>query len=328
MGFNDILANIHDSGTAINMQDTPGANDSNYIEINSKRQFIPSSDFDTVIAYEGDINTQIVTFKCAKTYDGHDLSACDGKIIRWKNLKSGVEGVSVLTSSPATDLILIWEVPADACTIAGAIEISIEIYDLNGSGKKVYSWNTASYNGLSIGKSMNSVAVGNTIPADKILLIDADTKKIIAPVGYNNTICNYGEKGFVEVYFLIDKIIFNKFSNDPSVSIYVKMNEYFGNDLQNVTISDYENGMKLITWAVPAGITAGKPGPGEIQIAVSISDGSNFWNTNTYSKLMVANSILGIPEETQEEWSLFTDMINNQIDFYLQNNNFIIDAND
>ena len=41
------------------------------------------------------------TFECIKQYDSHDLSACDKKILKWKNLKSGNEGTfSLITQVP------------------------------------------------------------------------------------------------------------------------------------------------------------------------------------------------------------------------------------
>ena len=84
MDFDAALQLLHDNAT---MQDTDSM-----IEINNKRQFVVPSDFDTVIAYEGDANSQIVTFKCVRYADGHDLSKCLKKILRWKNLSSKTEG--------------------------------------------------------------------------------------------------------------------------------------------------------------------------------------------------------------------------------------------
>jgi hypothetical protein len=101
-----------------------------------------------------------------------------------------------------------WEVPAEACTQAGTLEISISIYDKSGN-QVVFSWNTAKYAGLTIGGSLESVGF-EFPPKDEILVIDRDTKSIVAPAGYNNTICNYGEVGVTEVYFLVNRYLGKK----------------------------------------------------------------------------------------------------------------------
>jgi hypothetical protein len=51
--------------------------------------------------------------------DGHNLSACGYKELKWKNKASGVEGVSKLLStgiSVGNSFDMTWEVPSDACT--------------------------------------------------------------------------------------------------------------------------------------------------------------------------------------------------------------------
>ena len=125
--FSDLISSLHSNAA---LQDI--ASDTNIITINEKRQFIPGADFNTTIAYEGDINSQIITFRCVTTQDGHNLSACVNKELKWKNKTSGVEGVSKLLStdiSVGNSFDMTWEVPSDACTQAGTLEISVSIYD-------------------------------------------------------------------------------------------------------------------------------------------------------------------------------------------------------
>ena len=338
MSFAQILQGIH--SYPVEPKDAD-AKDS-YIEINKQRQFVPTENFDLTVAYEGDVNTQIITFKCPNSYEGHSFDECQ-KILRWKNLADGAEGVTFLSSAMETDLmVLTWELPAEACVTAGTLQIAIEIYDSqdwdDGTTRKRYSWNTPPYSGLQIGKSLNSVAL-LTIPTDKLLLVDTDTKNILAPTGYNNTICSYGEVGFAKVYFLVDKEVFDNFGDDkdgPIINVYVKMNGYLGcdssnkdPDKNNITVEEHQSGKKLVIWNVPAGVTAGRPGPGEMQIMLNItnSKATKSWSTNTYSGLKVAESILGIPAQGGSEWDLLTDLINGEIKEYLEESNFIIDAN-
>jgi hypothetical protein len=57
---------------------------------------------------------------------------------------------------------------------------------------------------LSVGKSINTVDY--SLPAkDEILIIDRETKNILAPNGYNNLVCNRGEVGIAHLYFLVNK---------------------------------------------------------------------------------------------------------------------------
>ena len=151
--FQGLIDSLH-SGVSDTIEEAK-----NIIEINEKRQFVPK-EFDTVIAYEGDINCQIITFKSIRYFDEHDLSACQNHEIRWKNLTSGIEGTSKLSIAAEhiteTSFCAAWEIPSELCTQAGTIEISIAYYDKDGE-VIVFSWNTGNYTGLSVGKSMDSV---------------------------------------------------------------------------------------------------------------------------------------------------------------------------
>lgn len=319
----------------------------NYITINEKRQFIPGDTFDTVIAYEGDINSQLITFRCVKSLDGHNLNECNYHKLRWKNLSSGAEGVSILTVVSDGDnkyFPLIWEVPSEACTQAGTIEISISIYDIDESAV-VFSWNTASYSGLTVAPSMSEVNY-ETPAKNEILIIDRDTRNIIAPNGYNNTICNYGEIGVGEIYFLVNRYLGKRKEidvlEDATISIYIAMNDNFGCDTSDTgrisktkyTLDksiDYKDGLVLITWEVPPSITAGTNGPNNFSIMVSFEkkvEGNlqYKWNSNTYTSLNIGDSLYQV-EGDAENWNLMDDYINIQIENFLEEHNFIIDAN-
>lgn len=320
MSFADELKNIHTGISPEDQSDTDPLNIS-YITINKDRQLVPDTGFNTTIAYEGDINTQIITFVCLKEYDGHSLENCNNKVVRWKNIASGAEGISNLTvNTDYSDFRLAWEVPAEACTTAGTLEISIEIFDMS-NNKKVFSWNTANYSGLQIGKSMNSVSTGNTIPTDQILIVNEDTKDIVAPLGYNNVLCNYGEKGLTKVYFLVSEEVFDIIGSEPALNVCVRMNGYFGTE-SNIDVEDYIiKGKKLVTWTVSEAVTAGAAGPGSLQIALTITNPNKIWSTNVYNNLKVNESIILGGNSGDAE--LTTDIIKK----YFEEHSFIIDAN-
>jgi hypothetical protein len=153
--FSDIISKLHSTvAESANNLDENGKVKNALIINSSKRQISATEDFDTIIAYEGDINSQIITIQCPRYHDEHDLSACGHKELKWKNVEGGTEGVSTLkTITPGTEdtnFYMQWEVPADTCAKSGGLKISISIYDKNGD-YTVFSWNTAEYTGLSIG---------------------------------------------------------------------------------------------------------------------------------------------------------------------------------
>lgn len=338
--FSKLIGDLHDNAVL-----TDSVSDDTILIVDNKRQITAGKSFDTVVAYEGDINSQIVTIKINRTYDAHDLSMCTYKELRWKNLGSGVEGVSNLivdNTNTSTDfLYLNWEVPSDACTQAGTLEISLTFYDKSGE-YIAFAWNTAKYSGLSVGKTTESVNFAFP-PKDEILMIDKDTKNIIAPVGYNNTICTYGDIGIVEVYFLINRYLGKRndldvFAEDTTITIYVIMNEQRGldDDTNRITKQLYteeiternKEGLILISWKVPAGITAGSNGPTSLSIMIGIEQGDKKWFSNTYSQLKVGANLFGAELGNPKDWGLLEEQVSQAIEEYFNKNNFIIETNE
>lgn len=314
------------------------------IRINEKRQFAPGSQFDTVIAFEGDINSQIITFECIKQYDSHDLSACDKKILKWKNLKSGNEGTfSLITQVPqdSNTFYLSWEVAPDACTEAGTLEISIEFCDFDIENKKVFSWNTSSYKGLSIGSSIASVNF-EFPPRDEILVINKESRSIVAPSDYNNTVCSYGDIGVAKVYFLIDRYLGRKTDDfdvmKSEIAIYAKhskedyvYNKKLDKTLYTSEIDREKEGKVFITWEVPEEITAGEtPWIGNFEIYLRFTESGKVWNTRVYKNLMVEDIPFSVisPDGEEVHISTLQDFVNQYIDDYIEDNYFEIDTND
>lgn len=312
--FDDLLSGLH-NGTA-KLADSR-EDDNGIIIINDKRQFQPSVDFDTTIAYEGDINSQIVTFKLPRYHDKHDLSGCQFKQVRWKNLGSGMENTSDLKidGEPTTDnFYLTWEVPSEACTAAGRLEISISCYDKTTDTSYIaYSWNTALYTGLSIGASI--ATVGHTFPAKSdILIIDKETKNIVAPSGYNSTICVLGDVGTVHVYFLVNRFLgsdgsFDILGEGIEPAMYIIANNERRKDTSCLELKTYteeledrsREGLVFIDWAVPSELTSGALNANDFEIAIEFakvirteneSIVEKRWLSNPYNGLKIGKSIL------------------------------------
>lgn len=338
--FSDLISSLHSNAA---LQDI--ASDTNIITINDKRQFIPGSDFNTIIAYEGDINSQIITFRCVTTQDGHNLSACDYKELKWKNKASGIEGVSKLlsTDSPVDNSFdMTWEVPSDACTQAGTLEISVTIYDKT-NNQVVFSWNTAKYTGLTIGGSLESVGF-EFPPKDEILVVDRDTKSILAPIGYNDIICNHGEVGMGEIYFLVNRYlgknremdVMNELT-DISIHYIIDDTTHYKDDktsnriekkLYTAEINNRNSeGLVFIKWTVPDFVTSGTAKPEDIKVAISIHSNSKTWYSNTYSNLKIGDNVFRVVDSENDIPESLEEHITEIMDSYLSGNEFIIDGN-
>jgi hypothetical protein len=96
ISFDELLANLHQGSALIDEEQK-------FITINEKREFFIPEGYNTTIAYEGDINSQIITFDLPKFHEGHNLTDCDNKILYWKNLSSGIEGKSDLKQVSTQD---------------------------------------------------------------------------------------------------------------------------------------------------------------------------------------------------------------------------------
>lgn len=342
--FDDILKNLHNNSTL--------SDSDQMIEITAQRTFNVPANYNTVLGYAGDVNSQIVTFKFPLKHEGHNLSECQYKIIKWKNNSSRAEGQSNLQikSTSKDNWTATWEVPPDVMTAAGNIEIAIEIYDEVYS-KIAFSWNTPFYSGFSIGETLTEIGKNSrtlsgsysTHPAkNEILNIDTNSRSIIAPVGYNYSICNYGEIGFSTIYFEINKYIRNQDLMLGNSEIYVQVS--FGEDqaVQDfliskkeifVSSSDSQNGKLLLSWDVPESITNNQQnyvGPITIAIKVLRVSYTNLtkrveavWSTTPFSGLLI-NPSLALNDASEfipREEIIIEDEINK----YFQNNFLIIE---
>jgi hypothetical protein len=204
--FNTLLNNLH-GGSGRPLADQ----ESSYVEINTRRQFYVSSTYNTIIAYEGDTNSQLIVFNCPKYHENHDLSACTYKKLRWRNIVARTEGLSDLsTSANPNDTnaqLLTWIVPPEAFTKSGNIDLTISCYDLDENNKTAFAWNTGTFSELKVGKTIGVGGIqGNTgnqlrQAKNEILFIDLEHRSIVAPEDYNYIIASYGETGITKVYF-------------------------------------------------------------------------------------------------------------------------------
>lgn len=264
--FDEMLKALHSGADLVDEEQA--------IVIDRTRQFILPENFNAVIAYEGDVNSQIITFHCPKIWERHDLSSCIYKTLYWKNKNSGLEGTSPLTPGSAptdtTQQSLLWAVPPEAFSKSGVLEISISLYDLY-NGKIAFAWNTPTFSGLSVGASMQEVGYKNPndikarlSPArNEILLVDLERRNIIAPQGYNFTVANYGEVGVSTIHFQVNRYYKDLDINDGELTILASLNEkiYPSKIIEEYKFLIYTDesegdGILQFDWEIPEYITA------------------------------------------------------------------------
>ena len=336
-GFDDILSNLHNNADDAKLNDSD-----DIVRITNKRIFEIPQDYNTILGYAGDINSQVVTFELPERHENHNLLACEYKILNWKNLSSGVEGNSDLlpTTKPAQ---FKWEVPPEAMTQAGKIEIAISLYDIK-NNNIAFSWNTATYSGFSIGSSFvhtGSAWTNGRLPAkDEILNIDIEGRQIVAPQGYNRIICNYGDIGTSKVFFVVNKYVRGIEILDDNTEVYV--NVVFDSEttewkkIEKSAIVPYsENGNKVvICWNVSSDITNNNQKyVGNIGISLKFEkkveeDIVQRWVTSSYTQLQIGsslmlNTVIDIVERDEE---IVERAIEGAIDNYFDEHYFITEG--
>lgn len=325
--FDEILSQLHDKATLVDKQ--PDGTDSPVITINEKREFDIPSNYNTVLAYAGDVNSQIVTFQIDRYQDGHDLGACAYKKLVWKNLTSDYEGASDLIldeiTAEDTELIARWQVPAAAFAHAGQLEIAVSIYDLIGD-KIGYSWNTATSTAFSVGATTSDLDYSGDdfyIPAKNEILYINENRQITMPNGYNPIIANYGDIGTSKVYFRVKSNIagIDVLDDKTSISVLINFNdcttsESIGLGQRKSFVESVGDEYVILEWNVSRAITDNNDfyfGP--ITIGLSFSTTTLKWSTLPFSGLLI-NEALVEGNETREERIPFLvqTLTNNEID--------------
>lgn len=339
--FDEILEKLHNNAVLQDVDET--------IIITSTRQFQVPSTYNLTVGYAGDVNSQIVTFQLPLTHEQHSLFECEYKKLKWKNTSSGAEGFSTLRNinNASNGWTCQWEIPPEAMTQAGNLEIAIVLYDLAKSGKIAFAWNTPVYKGFLIGQSFMDIGLilgeNETMPAaDEILTINTETRMIVAPKGYNTTVANYGDKGISKVYFQVDKYIRGINVLESEIIINVQFNSDITDKtyLENAVKPLTEDGNKvLICWDIANQITNNAAYyTGQFTISVTFiaknQEKEKKWTSASYSKLSIGDSLLLTDENhiAERDESIIDkaverhigESVEQHIDTYFEQNEFSI----
>jgi hypothetical protein len=288
--FDQLLASI-------NLTD----DESEAIEIRADRTFVLPEGYNTTIAYEGDVNSQIVRFKIPNKHEGYSLSACANKKLTWYNKDTKASGVSDLKQEDMD--LLVWYVPAEVLAKAGTLDISISLYSIDASGKVTFAWNTGTFSQLKIASTMDTInsypfAEDLRIPnKDEILFINLEGRNIVAPKGFNTTVANFHEIGLASVYFQMNSQYKDWVLTPDSITIEIL--SIIGENKVVTGITNEEiffapgtpgDSMLCFKWDIPPAITTGSTGAFTIAIVVKSTDGTKIWRSSPYRDLMVGET--------------------------------------
>ena len=315
--FDEILNDIH-NGLGVKPEDEDIAENSlGPIVVTNKRTFELPKDFNSTIGYVGDVNSQIITFSLPTTCDGHDLTKCQYKVLKWKNKASNLEGQdNLITIETSSQHLVQWQVQPEVFTKDGKLEIVISLYDIK-NGKVAFSWNTSPLTQLSVGN--NSYEVGTILtdiqlPAkNEILLINEETRSIVMPSGYNPVIANLGDVDTSVIFFQAPANIrgINLLDENTEVNVHIGANgsvwkEKITNiSAENANIASYNSLVNLL-WFPSSELTNNDDKYfGNITISISFEGNNKYWITSQLNKLKIGEAVIGsedlIPEESGKQ---------------------------
>ena len=139
---------------------------------------------------------------------------------------------------------------------------------------------------------------------DEILDVVTDTRMIVAPVGYRDTIANYGDVGVSQVYFSIDKNIhgIDLTQEKTEISINIQRNDFTVSNTiakENKVLFSQNSSKVLLIWDVPPELTNGidnenNPIYGKFTISITLTnaDKTKKWSSSPYENLTIGESIL------------------------------------
>ena len=317
ISFDNLIKSLHD-GTGEALKDA----ETRVISINEKRQFIVPEGYNLDLAYEGDVNSQIVSFRLPKKYEGHNLVDCGTKIINWKNLISGNEDWSELIPfipdwidklETEKFQFLKWIVPPAAFTKAGTIQVSISIYDFQ-DNKLAFAWNTAPFSGFNVRQTLTEIgykgenSVHPTIAKNELLYIDEERHNIVAPQGYNFVFSTYGSNNTATLHFqTVDNLGGIELSdNNTIIKVITKIKDRTKTSVvskDSIHSSFYDTletkkGLIEFNWIVPEEVISNDLDyTGVITISLEVENGNKKWKTLPFSKLILGQSL----EDTNEQ---------------------------
>jgi hypothetical protein len=318
------------------------------IEITSQREFKAPSNYNFTLGYVGDVNSQIVTFKFPLAHEGHSLEKCAKKKLNWKNKKSGAEGSSnlIVLDSSENGWRAKWEVPPEAMTMAGIVEIGVSISDVvvdNNKEKVVFSWNTPSFNKFMVEESFNQTADvydpnNVALPArNEILVVDVDNRSIVAPSGWSPTVCCYGDIGVSKLFFEVNRYVrgmdllnaWSEGSQGTEISIGAAFltdtaQDFKTSSVRSIyeTIESKKSNKVLVSWDIPSAISNNEQkyiGDFVIYFKVEEKDVEakvvKRWTTQAFSNLKIGTSLLmnDLSDFVSREEELVRDIIKEEM---------------
>ena len=136
------------------------------IELNGLTRIltIPGT-FNRTIAIVGDINSNIVVFRCDRFIDGHDISKCENKKIWWLHdaLMSAQEDDLMVNLVDAEKVYFSWQLRPEVTAQSGKISVLLRFSDFDGETVK-WAWQSYSVSGLAVDGKPFAIASDTPAP--------------------------------------------------------------------------------------------------------------------------------------------------------------------
>ena len=98
-----------------------------------------------IIGTNGDHNSEVITFKCPRFIDGHDIYTCDKHWVSWENPGGGFGRYDVANIEARDDghVYFEWIVESRVGAYPGTINFAVHFLDITTNGVINYRWSTA-----------------------------------------------------------------------------------------------------------------------------------------------------------------------------------------
>lgn len=176
------------------------------------RKITADLEFETMVGLTNDVNTNIIKIQTPAAIEGYNISECTGKVIKWRNIASGIKGQEDLRviETGSEYMTLSWIVPPEAMTKAGQIEISLVFFTIDiTTNKLTYRWSSFPYSELTVGQGVDEISI-DPIAENSVIYVDTYSRRITLPAGLNRQIGLIGEGGINTLRFRIDRFFLSQ----------------------------------------------------------------------------------------------------------------------
>ena len=279
--FDEILANVQlGNGGHANKGDLAVTDTINEeigslsVDAETRKIMVPAG-FDTTIAVTNDYNSNEITITIPAHLDGHDITSCQRKVMKWYNEKSKERGASELFVEQKEDTLqLKWIIPPEATTAAGVLQFALCFCDLDINDRVLYKWNSLVNKDFQVAQGLDEISISGA-PLSQIITLDLYTRQFTLPGEFNSTIAYVGDNASSILTFRVDRFLRGIDFWDGEIivkSAYTGEEETYESHVPKYVLledlgGNTQDDLMQFEWEVPSVLTT-KEGP--IEIIVSL----------------------------------------------------------